>query len=115
MIGAHNADAEWLQWFDPRKALSITQHVVLPPEPACDVICSWRRAVGHCTHGVICKNNGRAAHETMHEYLQQHNRAHTLQLTIEHLDEDVSTRLCAHRGCFDHARDRSRRLRSQTL
>ncbi len=115
MIGAHNADAEWLQWFDPRKALSITQHVVLPPEPACDVIYSWRRAVGHCTHGAVCQNNCRAARETTYDYMPQYNRTRTLQLTIEYMYEDMLARLCADRGCFDHARDRSRSPRAAAM
>ncbi len=89
--------------------------MVLPPEPACDVICSWRRAVGHCTHGVVCKNNGRAAHETTYDYMQQCNRTRTLQLTIEYMYEDMLARLCAHRGCFDHARDRSRSPRAAAM
>ena len=92
MIEAHNEDSAWLRWYTSEKALSITEHAVLPPElaPAQRVVYAWRGSVDHCTHGVLLRNSGRAARETSYEFLRSYNRAHGLQLAIEHFDQQLS-------------------------
>ena len=92
LIEAHNEDSAWLRWYTSEKALSITEHAVLPPElaPAQRVVYAWRGSVDHCTHGVLLRNSGRAARETSYEFLRSYNRAHGLQLAIEHFDQQLS-------------------------
>ena len=59
--------------------------LVLPPElaPPQRVFYAWRASVDHCTHGLLCRNTGRAAREESYAFLQSYNREHGLQLTIE--------------------------------
>ena len=63
--------------------------LVLPPELAPPQRYAWRASVNHCTHGLLCRNTGRAARETSDAFLQNYNREHGLQLTIKHLDQEM--------------------------
>ncbi len=93
LVSAHNADAHWLMWFNPGKALSVTDNVEQPPQAHC----SWRRTVAHCTHGVLCRNSGSAARESTFEFLKMYSRAQGCQLTVEYLDGQMAASLSARR------------------
>ena len=54
---------------------------------------SWRRSFAHCTHGVLCRNTGRAARESTIAYLQMYARARGGQLTVDYLDEELAAHL----------------------
>ncbi len=71
-IGAHNADAGWLMWFNPGKVLTVSRYVVQPTEtPSPEgVTYRWNRKIAHCTHGLFCTNTGKGAAETTHRFLQ---------------------------------------------
>ena len=93
LVSAHNADAHWLMWFNPGKALSVTDNVEQPSQAHY----SWRRTVAHCTHGVLCRNGGSAARESTFEFLKMYSRAQGCRLTVEYLDGQMAASLSARR------------------
>ena len=90
LVSAHNADAHWLMWFNPGKALSVTDHVGQPPQAHF----SWQ-TVAHCTQGVLCRNSDRHARESTLEFLKMYSRAQGCRLTVEYLDEEMAAILSA--------------------
>ena len=110
LVEAHNAGARWLSWYALGRSLSVAHHVVLPPElaPAQSTVHAWRGSVDHCTHGVLISNSGRAAREISHDFLRSHSRQHGLQLTVHHLDKELSDRLRLLPGDPGPPRERSR-------
>ena len=80
-------------WFNPGKALSVTDNVEQPPQAHY----SWRRTVAHCTHGVLCRNSGSSARESTFEFLKMYSRAQGCRLTVEYLDGEVAASLSARR------------------
>ena len=72
LVSAHNTNAEWLMWFDPGKALSVTYCVEMPPEhaqpPSMEgVHHSLWRSIAHCTQALQEQWESRARVEA---YLQ---------------------------------------------
>ena len=67
-------------------ARTVRMAELAPPQR---VYSSWWASANHCTHGLLCRNTGRAARETSDAFLQNYNREHGLQLTIEHLDQEM--------------------------
>ena len=93
LVSAHNADAHWLMWFSPGKALSVTDHVGQPPQAHF----SWR-TVAHCTQGVLCRNSDRHARESTLKFLKMYSRAQGCRLTVEYRDEETAAILSARWG-----------------
>ena len=88
LIEAHNADR--LFWYSPRNLSTVHRFVLLPElAPPQRVFYAWRASVDYCTHGLLCRNTGRAARELSYTFLQNYNREHGLQLTIEYLDQEM--------------------------
>ena len=98
MITAHNSDAEWLQWYHPRKPLAVQHYVEHLPEFAQPPIgpYSWARCaeaklgIPLWTHGVLLKNSGRDACKRTYEYMQDYIQTHGLLLTVEYMDEEMA-------------------------
>ena len=61
-------------------ARTVRMAELAPPQR---VYSSWWASANHCTHGLLCRNTGRAAREESYAFLQSYNREHGLQLTIE--------------------------------
>ena len=98
MITAHNSDAEWLQWYHPRKLLAVQHYVEHLPEFAQPPTgpYSWARCaeaqlgIPHWTHGVLLENSGRDACKRTYEYMQDYIQTHGLLLTVEYMDEEMA-------------------------
>ena len=98
MITAHNSDAEWLQWYHPRKPLAVQHYVEHLPEFAQPPTgpYSWARCaeaqlgIPHWTHGVLLENSGRDVCKRTYEYMQDYIQTHGLLLTVEYMDEEMA-------------------------